>query len=232
MRAFFLLLVLANLGFYAYAFVVRLPDSAESQIPLLQISPEKIKLIGGAGGAAGAEKTRRPAAPANAASAGALAVCVEWGVLAGADVARADAALAGLDLPQVLVQRAITNAGGYWVYIPPAKTKAEVDKRIGELNASGVTEFFVVQDATPWRNAISLGIFKSEDAARSFLEALRGKGVRTAVAERREKFLKQIAYFVREPSDATVAKLAELQREFPGTQIKAVACPPVAQPQG
>jgi len=230
MRAFFLLLVLANVAFFAYAVMGRQQSGADNQIPLLEISPEKIRLIKSTGGAAAA-KPKPSNAPAGTVSA-APAACLEWGVFAGPDVARADAALARLELPQTLVQRAVADAGGYWVYIPPLKTKADVDKKLGELRALGVTEFFVVQDATPWRNAISLGIFRTEEAARGFLDALRGKGMQSAVAERRENFLRQIAYYVREPTEAIVAKLAELQREFPGTQIKAVACPPADAAKG
>lgn len=222
MRTVFLLLVLINLAFPAYLLMAREHGGADSQIPSLQISPEKIRVIKTGDGAAAAGGQLPGARMATAAP----AACVEWGTLAGPDVARADAALATLGLPEALVQRTVTDAGGYWVYLPPVKTKSQLDRSIGQLSASGITEFFVVQDATPWRNAISLGIFKSEEAARSFLEALRAKGVQSAVAGRRENFLRQVAYFVREPNEATIAKLAQLQREFPGTQIKAVTCPP------
>jgi hypothetical protein len=36
---------------------------------------------------------------------------------------------------------------------------------------------------------------------------------------------KRFAYFVREPDAAIVAQIAELQRAFPGTEIKAGPCP-------
>lgn len=216
MRLLFLVLLLANVAFYAYGVAVRERDGAETQLPLLQINPEKIRVIrGGDKMPVSGGEARTPAA-----------ACVEWAALAGPDVARADAALATLGIPPTMIERTVTDAGGYWVYLPPAKTKAQLDRNIGQLTALGITEFFVVQDATAWRNAISLGIFKSEEAARSFLETLRAKGLQSAIAERREKFLKQIAYFVREPSDAAIARLAELQREFPGTRIRAVTCPP------
>ena len=208
-RLLFFSLLLANAIVYAYAFVARQQDSAARQISILQINPEKIRLIGHGG------------APVNTSSA-----CLEWGVFAGPDVARADAAIAKLELPQALVQRSIADAGGYWVYVPALKTKAEVDKKILELKTLGIADFFVVQDQGQWRNAISLGIFKTEDGAKTFLAALNDKGVKSAVAERRENFLKQIAYYVREPSAAMVAKLAQLQRDFPGSEIKALACPP------
>jgi len=223
MRLLFLVLVLANVVFYSYAFVARQQGSADSQIPLLQINPEKIRVIKAVSAAApgkpqpGEQAKAPPPRPA---------VCLEWGLFAGPEVARAAAAIARLELPQTLVQRVVADVGGYWVYIPPLKTRAEVDKKIGELKASGVTDLFAVQEQTPWRNAISLGIFKSEEAAKNFLAGLREKGVRSAIVERRENFLKQIVYVVREPGEVMVAKLAELQREFPGSEIKAVACPP------
>lgn len=223
MRLLFLMLVLANVVFYSYAFVAKPPGGAASQIPLLQINPEKIRVVKAMG--AGAPGRPQPADQAKAPPPR-PAVCLEWGLFAGPDVARAAAAIARLQLPQTLVQRVVADVGGYWVYIPPLKTKAEVDRKIGELKALGVADFFAVQEQTPWRNAISLGIFKSEEAAKNFLAGLRDKGVRSAIVERRENFLKQMVYFVREPGEVTVARLAELQREFPGSEIKAVACPP------
>jgi hypothetical protein len=219
MRTIFLLLVLANLAFFAYSLMARERAAAASEITSLQVSPEKIRLIKPGEGAS-KNSPRELAGVATASP-----VCIEWGALAGPDVSRADAAIAGLQLPDALIQRTVIDAGAYWVYVPPLKTKAQLDRSIGQLSALGITEFFVVEDATPWRNAISLGIFKSEEAARTFLDALRAKGLQSAVTGRRENFLRQIAYFVREPNEATVAKLAELQRDFPGTRMRAAACP-------
>lgn len=233
MRALFLLLVLANLVFYAYAHVARQSKGVESQIPLLQIAPEKIRLLKASSGVpvekSPAPRKRVPAAAPKAASAPAPpAACLEWGIFAGPNVARAEAALAGLELPAGQVERAITDAGGYWVYMPPLKSKADTDRKIRELKELGVTEFFVVQDTGQWRNAISLGIFRTDEAAQAFLARLRERGVRSAIAARRENFLRQIAFYVREPDEATVARLTELQQQFSGSDLKAGPCPPAA----
>jgi hypothetical protein len=50
-------------------------------------------------------------------------------------------------------------------------------------------------------------------------------GVRSALITRREKLLRQVAFFVREPDATTVARLTELQRDFPAAEIKAGSCP-------
>jgi hypothetical protein len=229
MRAFFLLLVLVNLAYFAYGRVVLEGGGADGRIPQLQVAAEKIKLLN-ATGRAPADKPRPPvkalpAAPPKTATA-APAACLEWGIFAGPGVAHAERALASLELPEGQVERTVTDAGGYWVHMPPHKNKAEADRKVRELRNLGVTEFFVVQDAGQWRNAISLGVFRTDEAAQAFLAGLKQRGVRSAIVTRRENFLKQVSFYVREPSVATVARLTLLQQEFPGSEMKAGPCPP------
>jgi hypothetical protein len=57
-------------------------------------------------------------------------------------------------------------------------------------------------------------------------EKLKAGGVPGVALERRDNLLKQVAYRVREPDPDVVARLAALQRDFPGTEVKAVPCPP------
>jgi hypothetical protein len=219
MRKLFLLLLLVNVGFFAYHRFLNEPLDAAAQIATLQVNPEKIRTV--AADVSSVAAVAPVAVPASAPP----AACVEWGTFGGPDVARADGALAALALPAETLQRRVTDIDGYWVHMPVMKTKAEVDRKLGELKALGVADVYVVQDAGPWRNAVSLGLFKSEEAANAELERLRQRGMRSATVTRREKFLKQVSYFVREPSAATIARITELQREFPAAELKAVGCP-------
>jgi hypothetical protein len=229
MRAFFLLLVLANLAYFVYGRVALEGGGAESRIPQLQVAAERIKLLN-ATERAPADKPQLPVkalppAPPKTATA-APAACLEWGIFTGPGIARAERALASLELPEGQVERTVTDAGGYWVYMPPLKNKAEVDRKVRELRDLGVTEFFVVQDAGQWRNAISLGIFRTDEAAQAFRAGLRQRGVRSAIVTRRENFLKQVTFYVRESGEGVVARLTALQQEFPGSEMKAGPCPP------
>ena len=209
MRILFLLLVLANVVFYAYAYVARERSAAQQAGSDLQINADKVRIA------------KRP----SGASVPAPAACLEWGVLVGPEVARANAALSEIALPESSIQRVVTDVPGYWVYMPPLKAPAAVDKKLQELKALGVAETHVVQEPAQWRTAISLGIFRTEDAAAKFLEGLRAKGVRTAVVGQRENLLKQVVYFVREPAPGVVARMTELQQAFPESRIKAGQCP-------
>jgi hypothetical protein len=234
-RALFLLLILANLAYFAYTRVALEGAGSGNQVSQLQINPDRIKLLQVAGEALpeappAAAKSIPPAAPKPTPTV--PAACLEWGIFAGPSVARAEGALAQLALPVGQVERVVTDAGGYWAHIPPLKTKAEVDRKTRELRDLRVTEFFVVQDAGQWRNAISLGIFRTDEAAQTFLAKLKQQGVRTAIVTRRENFLKQVAFYVREPDEATVARVTELQQEFPGSEVKAGPCTVAATGKG
>lgn len=153
------------------------------------------------------------------------ALCMEWGEFSGDDLARATAALSALQLGDKLSQRQVEYAIGYWVYIPPMKDKAAVNQKIAQLKARGIDEYFVVPDAGPWLNAISLGVFKTREAAQHFLDELRSsKGVRSAqIGERASKL--KVTLFVLNGLDAkTGAELAKIQKDFAGSELKDISC--------
>lgn len=158
-------------------------------------------------------------------AAGPAALCMEWGEFSGAELARATAALSALQLGDRLSQRQVEYAKGYWVYIPPQKDKAAVSQKIAQLKARGIEEYFVVSEAGPWQNAISLGVFKTQEAAQHFLDELRrSRDVRSAQVGERASQIK-VTIFVLNGLDArAAATLAEIQMGFAGSELKDVAC--------
>jgi hypothetical protein len=75
------------------------------------------------------------------------------------------------------------------------------------------------------RNAISLGMFSTEETANSFLAGLRDRGVHSArVGEREHRH----TFLVREPDAQTAARLGEMKSGFSGTELKTLECPAVA----
>jgi hypothetical protein len=150
--------------------------------------------------------------------------CLEWGDFSGTDLTRAAAALSALKLGDKLSQRQIERDIGYWVYIPPLRNKAAVNRKIAELKALGVTEYFVVQVSGHWHNAISLGVFKSPEAAQNFLNYLRTKGVHTAKVGERASKLKTTIFKLNRIDAPTVAKLTAMQKDFSGSELNNVPC--------
>ena len=155
------------------------------------------------------------------------AACFEWSEFSGADLVRANAMLSALNLGNKLAQRQVEYTSGFWAYIPPASTRAARDKKIAQLNARGV-DHFIVQESGKWHDAISLGVFKTADAAHKFLDSLSAKGVKTARVGERMSKLKFTVFVLKDLEAAENEKIKSLQNQFPGSQFKAAPCSPVA----
>jgi hypothetical protein len=152
--------------------------------------------------------------------------CLEWGTFGAGELKLAQSALDAFSLADRVSSHDVQVLVGFWVYIPPLKTRFEVERKIAELERRGVQEYYVVDGQGPMKNAISLGIFKTEDAAENYLQTLQQRGVRSARVGSREHRVTQTAFVVREPDVALTARLAELRPQFPGSELKAVECPP------
>jgi hypothetical protein len=212
MRAIFFLLVLANLAFLAWhmGYLGGTTEQAgEGNRLAQQIAPEKIRIIAPDQAKKLAET---PSRPAN--------VCIEWGPFTGPDYERLQVLLTAMEPAPRYATRRIDETAGWWVFVPAQPNKAAADKKGAELKALGVTEFFVINDDGPNKNAISLGVFKTEDAAKGYLDKLVKQGVKTArAAERETKVAKTVLTF-REVDEALKQKLGDLRREFPGQEQK------------
>ena len=88
--------------------------------------------------------------------------------------------LAQLALGERQSRQNVPDAGAYIVYIPPQITKEATEKKAADLVQLGVRDFFVVQDQSKQHWGISLGIFKTEAAARLRLQNLISHGVHSA----------------------------------------------------
>ena len=172
MRALFLLLLLANLAFFAWASYLAQPDSGIDTRPFhRQISPHKLPIVA----PPKAGPANRAAAPAQPAGA-----CLEWGSFTLANVAAAKQLLRPLALGERLSERQVQETANWWVFMPPQGSLPAAQHKAAELKALGVNDYYIVQDEGPYRWAISLGAFRTEAAAQAQLAALQAQGVRTA----------------------------------------------------
>jgi hypothetical protein len=212
MRTLVFLLLLANLTLLGYTKLDSL-GTGEGVRLAQQVQPDKIVLL-----------SPQQVAALGPAKASALAdVCVEWGPLSDTDKARALASLEPLGLARLISQKKVEVVASYWVFIPPAANRSAADRRLEELKAQGVKDLSLV-DGGPQRFAISLGVFRSEDAAQAHLAALEAQGVKTAKVGARVQSIAQTALVVRDPPAPAVARLKELQSTFPGSEIRIGTC--------
>ncbi len=150
--------------------------------------------------------------------------CFEWGEFSGTELDRVHAMLKKLQLGDKMTQRDTAPAIGYWVYIPPLNNKAEVNQKVVQLKALGVTEYFVVQDPGEWFNAISLGVFKTRESAQNHLDGLRAQKVISAQLGERAGKVKSTTFVFTGLNAVTSQKLADLQKNFPVNTLKNTTC--------
>jgi len=215
MRLLFFILLLANGVFFAYAwFGPGAQANGDARIIGQQLNPQKIRLLAPDQVSALTRKSEPPKV---------ARTCLEWGAFAGADATRAEQALEPLALGAKLAPRRQEDVAGFWVYVPPLASRQSATQKAGEFKRLGVDDYFIVPDDPKWRNAISLGIFKTEDAAKARLAALRAKGVKSAIVGARESQAGKTYFQVREADAALAAKLNALKLGFPGSEVRECA---------
>jgi hypothetical protein len=177
------------------------------------VQPDKIRLL-----------TPQQVAALGPAKVAALAdVCLEWGPMQDADRTRALTSMDSLDLGKLLTQKKVDVVTNFWVFLPPASSRSAADKRLGELKAQGIKDVAIIDSGTQ-RLAISLGMYRTEDAAQGRLAALQAQGIDNAKLAARTQSVQQTVLVVRDPPATAVAKLKDLQPEFPATEIKVGSC--------
>lgn len=216
MKWVFFMLLAANLGLAVFPYLRGSLPNPDAQLIRQQMNADQIRIVA----------PRPTPAPAAVAALPAPGVCLEWGSFAAADLPKAEAALEGLALGERVRKAEVAVSTSYWVYIPPLKSKPEVDRKSRELKELGITEYSPILEGGRWRYAIALGVFRNEDGAKRHLALLREKGVRSVQIGEREQRITQTAFQVRDATEAQSAQLANLRTKYPGTDLRAVDCPP------
>lgn len=216
MKIFFWFLVMANVIFFAVMKSGVLDDGQGEQAPL-PVNAEQISPLNATGTAA-----LPVSAPISAPAV--ERACFEWGEFSGTDIDLVAKELKKLNLGDSVSRHDIDRPLGYWVYIPPVNSKAAVAQKVSQLKALGVTDYFVVQDAGEWLNAISLGVFKTREAAQSFLDGLHDKGIRSARVGEKSSKNPATTFAINGLNEEMSDKLNTLQKDFFGSQLKRVSC--------
>lgn len=234
MKWLFALLLLANLLFYGYTRVAQPPKPADWHSR--EINAAKMKLVSGAQPDA-TEATvapdpeesapaAKPATPSNkpVAAANGPLVCYRWGGIAPSALNRAKTRLAGLKLGGDTQIQAPDGPVRFWVYVPPRPDRADAVRKAEEMKGMGVEDFYVVNDDGKWQNAVSLGIYSSQEAAQRRLDDLKNKGVKSAIMRERGDGVHTATIVVRRIPGERAAELAKLPASFKGSDLAEVKC--------
>jgi hypothetical protein len=229
LKFFFLCLLLANgllFAFHQGHLEKLFPSGREPTRSANQLNADKFKLI------PAPEMTDSASASSPAAAASSepavvdpgpkqnLLACTEIGNFNTAEAKRFEAWLAGSPMSGKLSRRAVQETSSHMILIPPQENKEGAEKKANELRRLGVTDFYIIPDNTVQRWGISLGVFKTEEAARIRLAALNQQGVQSARLVEHAIPLNRIAFQLRDLGGESQGIIDKIKAEFPRQEVR------------
>lgn len=234
LKFFFWILLLANAGLAAWQqgyLETLLPSGREPGRMSNQLNADKIRVIpppdaasvAAAPPAAASAPVPTPAPTAAQAPEEQKAetiACTEVGNFNRLEAGQFETKLSALALNAKVSKRPIKEVATHIVYIPPLPDLESAEKKVGELRRLGITDYYIIQDNSPLRMGISLGIFKQEEAARDHLARLNQRGVRSARIGARSVTTTAVAFQLRDLDAPGRENLGKLAATFPKSEIR------------
>ena len=146
--------------------------------------------------------------------------CLEWGNFVPADMKQIEEKLKVLSFGDRQARQNVQETSTYIVFIPSQGSKEGADKKAGELSRLGIRDYFIVQEQSNLRWGISLGVFKSEEAAKQHLSNLTAKGVHSAKMGARTVATNKFLYQLRNVTGAEKEQLDKIKAEFPAQDLR------------
>lgn len=225
MRGLFFALLLINLLVAGWAALTSAPQTAVDW-KAREFHPERVRVL--AAGETG-KKTAATAVPVDAAAAEARQ-CLVWAGIPDNDLPEARRLLAGLKARITVREARGEDRPRFWVYLPPANSTQDAEKKIATLREQGLSgsDYFVVRDPGPLRNAISLGVFSTLEAARFRHAGLQEKGITGAEVGQRDT-IHVGEFWAFDAAEATRDELNRLAAQVRSSEIFKRDCPAGSQ---
>lgn len=224
LKLIFALLLVANAALYAYGEGYLGQFSGNEHEPARlqkQQNADKLQLVSSSKAEA-AVAALAPPPPVPRDEPAATVACVEVGNFVLDDARKFENRLAPLELGDRQQRRNVAEqeVSSYIVHIPPQASRAAAEKKADELRELGVTNFFILNDSSPLKWGISLGVFRTEAAAQAQLAALNKQGVQTARVAPRYASSKQVYFQFHDISEDTKARIAKISARFPEQETR------------
>ncbi|WP_211455130.1 SPOR domain-containing protein [Collimonas antrihumi] len=152
-----------------------------------------------------------------------VVACTEIGNFTAAEARRFSSQLAERTPAVKFVRRETQEVASHMVYLPSLGSKEAADKKADEVRRLGISDFFVIQDSSALRYGISLGIFKTDEAAQKQVAGLAKRGLSGAKVGTRTVSSSKVAFQLRDlGGDAKIA-FDKIKLDFPGQEVR--SCP-------
>ena len=171
-------------------------------------------------------RSQPEAAPQRVPPAGseAEALCVEWRGLNPAEFVEVRERLKALAGERVMSFAEVPLETRHWVLFPPLPSPESAAAKLDELVAAGLVDAFVVKGGV-WRNAISLGLFATSEAANRRVLEVGEKGVLGTHVEVLPRQGTEYYFVIRSEDPEALKSLSGIKQAYPNSQQSRIACP-------
>ena len=165
-------------------------------------------------------------APKGAASrrAATEALCVEWRGLTRGELTQVRDQLKAMVGERVMSFTEVPLNTRHWVIFPPLPSPESAAAKLSELAAAGLQDAYVVKGGA-LRNAISLGLYANDEAARRRVREVEDKGVLGTRVELLPRQGTDFYFVIRSEDPDALKSLSEIKQGYPNSQQSRVACP-------
>ena len=151
------------------------------------------------------------------------AMCVEWRGLNPDEFAQVREQLKTMAGRRAMSFTEVPLNTRHWVIFPPLPSAQSASDKLGELAAARVGDAFVVKDGA-WSNAISLGLYADDEAARRRVREVEDKGVLGTRVELLPRQGTDFYFVIRSEDTDTLKSLGGIKQAYPNSQQSRVAC--------
>jgi len=152
------------------------------------------------------------------------ALCVEWRGLTRGELTQVRDQLKAMVGERVMSFTEVPLNTRHWVIFPPLPSPESAAAKLSELAAAGLQDAYVVKSGA-LRNAISLGLYANDEAARRRVREVEDKGVLGTRVELLPRQGTDFYFVIRSEDPDALKSLSEIKQAYPNSQQSRVACP-------
>lgn len=142
--------------------------------------------------------------------------CLEIGNFDSEEVVRFDQQLTALQVPSDNIIRVpVHESANHIVYIPRPGNKKSTEKTIAELQKNNIKNYYIIQDNSKLKGAISLGVFKTDEAAKKYIAELRQLGIHDVQMGIRETSIEKTLYQLSNFNNDFLQSIDKVMAGFP-----------------
>jgi hypothetical protein len=142
--------------------------------------------------------------------------CLEIGNFTLADGKNFEERMKHLALGKRQVREEISETASNMVYLPSQGDKDAADKKAAAIKKMGVSDAYVIQDGSALKWGVSLGVFKTMEAAKTHVANLAKKGIKDAKVAPRPVSASKLMYQLLEISVEEKKQVDQIREQFTG----------------